>query len=111
MHEHGLADDVFAALMKQAATNGRRIGAVTIAVGELAGIDPETLRHGLCHCWEHEQMKPFEVTVIVRDAALQCAACGREAPIEDAMRCPECGSEDVTVKPNTGVSITGIEYV
>ena len=111
MHEHGVADDVFRTLMQQANQSGKRIGAVTIAVGELSGISPDALTHGLEHCCEHQQMEPFGVTVVVQDAMLQCAACGHQAPIEQAMRCPECGSEDVSIKPNTGVSITRIELV
>ncbi len=111
MHEHGIADDVFKVLMRQAAQSGKRIGSVSIAVGELSGISPEALSHGLGHCCEHEQMEPFEVTVVMRDAMLHCAACDHQAPIEDALRCPRCGSEDVSVRPNTGVSITAIDFV
>ncbi len=111
MHEHGIADDVFKVLMRQATQSGKRIGAVSIAVGELSGISPEALSDGLGHCCEHEHIEPFEVTVVVRDAMLHCAACDHQAPIEDAMRCPRCGSENVSVKPNTGVSITAIEFV
>jgi len=109
MHEHGIADSILDRILEQMRLQGAdRVLSTTITVGELSGISPDALIHGIHHCCEHEQIQPFDIEVITQDTTLRCEDCGREQVLDDTMSCSHCGSDNVSVKPNTGVSITEI---
>lgn len=111
MHEHGIADAILDRILEQMRLRGAgRIVSATITVGELSGISPDALVHGIHHCCEHEQIEPFDVQVLTHDAMLRCEDCGREQALGDTMSCCHCGSDRVSVRPNTGVSITDIRF-
>ena len=80
MHEKGVADDIFQALLAEARKAGAtRITGAAVEVGELAGITPSALVHGIEHCAEHVGMAPFPVEVTVLQAQVRCAGCGATA--------------------------------
>lgn len=111
MHEHGIADEVFKALLEEARRRGAsRITGATVHVGEFSGITPDALGHGLKHCCEHENMPPFPVEVVVVGPAGRCLECGHEAPIEQMETCAECESNHIEAQPAVGVTVKRAEF-
>ena len=81
MHELSIAQSVLEAVQAEAGRRpGARVCKVGLRVGELAGLDPESLRFG------------FEI--LVRETGLE----GLQLEIENCprrQRCPQCGNEFV----------------
>ena len=111
MHEHGIADEVFKALLEEARRRGAsRITAATVHLGEFSGITADALVHSLEHCCEHESMPAFPVTVVVVGPAGRCLECGHEAPIEKMEKCTECESDHIETQPAVGVTVKSAEF-
>jgi Zn finger protein HypA/HybF involved in hydrogenase expression len=111
MHEKGIADDIFQALLAETHKAGAtRITGAAVEVGELAGVTPGALVHGIEHCAEHEGMAPFPVDVTVLQAEVRCARCGDVMEEGGSGQCPECGGRDVRVEAATRIRITRVEY-
>ena len=93
MHEMGIANSVLTAVLAETARHpGNRACKVGLRIGELAGIDPDSLRF----CFE----------ALIKDSELEClvleiqpcsrrhrCSCGHEFAVKDYdFRCPNCSS-------------------
>ncbi|MBO4548323.1 MAG: hydrogenase maturation nickel metallochaperone HypA [Abditibacteriota bacterium] len=93
MHEMSIAAGILSAA--ELASEGRRIKSVSIVLGELAGIDDESLRL----CWEliSEDTCCSGASLDIRYiyADLKCLECGKVFPLRSnrSLLCPECGGE------------------
>lgn len=111
LHEHSVADRIFEAVMSEAREHDARgIAAVTITVGEMAGVAPEALVDGLRHCCEHAGIAAFPVEVVVERTRATCRNCGRSGELVLSGQCCFCGSTDLRVAAATGIRITQIEF-
>lgn len=94
MHELGIASSVLDAIRAELAQRpGSRAAVVGLRIGELAGVDPESLRFGFDALVKDSDLDPLrlEVEFIVREQeCLDCAA--RFAVDRYTLQCPTCGS-------------------
>lgn len=93
MHEMGIADSVLTAVIAETARYpGNRACKVGLRIGELAGIDPDSLRF----CFD-ALIKGSELASLVLEIQLcsrrhRCA-CGHEFAVRDyEFQCPSCSS-------------------
>jgi hydrogenase nickel incorporation protein HypA/HybF len=108
VHELSLSSAIVNTVAKHA--QGRRVSVVTLRVGRLRQVVPDTLefyfelvaRGTLCEGARLEQE--------LVGARLRCGACEREWEIElPAFRCPTCGGADVEVVSGNELEVESIE--
>lgn len=108
MHELSLSSAIVNTAVKHA--DGRRVTVVSLRVGRLRQVIPETLafyfefvaRDTVCERARLEQQ--------VIDARLRCRPCGDEWAIEiPAFRCPTCGGSDVEIAAGNEFEVDSIE--
>jgi len=108
VHELSLSGAVLNTAVKHA--GGRRVSLVTLRVGRLRQVVPDTLefyfefvaRGTLCEGARLEQD--------IVEACLHCARCEREWEIAiPAFRCPTCGGADVEVASGNEFEVHSIE--
>lgn len=94
MHEVGIAASVLKAVREElTARPGMRAAVVSLRIGELAGVDPESLRFGFDALVKDSDLEPLalEVEYIAREQeCLECAI--RFAADRYTLACPACGS-------------------
>src|SRR5580692_1532234 len=96
MHELALSSAIVATVDKHAA--GRRVTLVTLRVGRLRQVVPETLEFYFGFVARGTVCEGARLDQEVLDARLRCGPCGAEWTIGGpAFRCPECGGSDVSV--------------
>ena len=107
MHELGTIHYVIDTVEKLAVENElRKIGSVTLEVGEVSGIIP----HFLTDYWEYAKRKTTylqeaELKIKTIRAVTYCQSCGKTYPtVQYAKICPHCGSDNTFL-------VTGNEYV
>ncbi len=132
MHEHGIAQRVYDLLIEKARSSGAGgVKAVTLEVGEFAGVTPDALIAGLEHCCEHHDAPCFEVAVTTVGAAVRCRQCGHvvalaeetpgtpvaddtpagpRASVRPEAACEQCGGDALELIPATGVRIVRAEF-
>jgi len=66
------------------------VRAMSVRVGELAGVDAELFRLAFEGCKEERGYRAAALTIVDERAAWRCSGC--EAPIEtgEILRCPRC---------------------
>jgi hydrogenase nickel incorporation protein HypA/HybF len=108
VHELSLSSAVLATALKHA--DGRRVGVVSLRVGRLSQVVPDTLefyfgfvaRDTLCDGARLEQE--------VIEARLRCRPCAYEWGIEiPAFRCPRCQGSQVEVASGNEFEVESIE--
>ena len=94
MHETALAQELVEIAERIARENGvRRLCSLTLELGELTCVDPETLAFAFDVACRGSVAEGCEL--VFRRVALRvsCPACGREGPAEaELLGCPGCGA-------------------
>jgi len=95
MHELGIVKHVIKALEEAAVENNvRRIGSVTLQIGEVSGVIVEQL----VDCWNYFRekspvVKGAEMKIETIEALTRCTACEKVyKTVPQGKTCPECGS-------------------
>lgn len=97
MHELSLCHAIAGVVAPHAV--GRRVDVVRVRVGALRQIVPDTLSF----CWgivrDSDGLPGAELELELVAAAVECRACGARSELTSrwSVRCPGCGSTDVTV--------------
>jgi hydrogenase nickel incorporation protein HypA/HybF len=108
VHELSLSSAIINTAVRHA--DGRRVSVVSLRVGQLRQVVPETLefyfeivaRETLCEGARLEQE--------ILEARLRCEPCDAEWSIEiPAFRCPSCGGSDVVVATGNEFVVESIE--
>ena len=91
MHEYSLVE----ALVRRVEAEARRRGALqihalTVSVGELAGVDPELFRTAYETFRAGTLCEKAELRVVHHPAAWACPACGAAIERGAVLRCPTC---------------------
>ena len=94
MHELSLMGAVRdQALAAAAAAGADRIEAITLRVGELAGVDPEALHFAFPVVMQGTIAEGALLRIEKETAVCACADCGRDFAARDGCcDCPHCGS-------------------
>ena len=97
MHELALCRSITGIVER--ARDGRAVSLVSLDVGELRQVVPETLTH----CWDvairGTALAGSRLQVTLIPAVIECQKCGNSTQLEDVpmMVCPNCGSIDTVV--------------
>lgn len=112
MHELGIVKHVIRTLKDVAAENNvRRIGSVTLEVGEVSGVVIEQL----IDCWNYfrekdELVKGAPLYVETLEAVTVCTACDKTyGTVAHGKTCPYCGSKETYLLRGNEFSIKQIE--
>lgn len=110
MHEFGIAGEIVSAAVEEARRrNAERITAVTVRVGVLRGVEPESLRLFYDHL-TRGTLAESAVLVVEEDPVLvDCGACGEVPGEKFSLACPSCGVEGVRVRGGDSLRIVSID--
>ena len=110
MHEMSIALDISEILDEEMGKHpGRRLAGVTITVGELSGIETESLRFALEAAFAEQDRE--EVKLDIRKAPLKalCEECGCEfEPQASDFRCRKCTSGKIEITSGQSLTIETI---
>lgn len=134
MHELALADAVITAALQAAAADGMvSIRKLTVRIGEMQRIEPETFEFALRQVLPTTDARLRDARLVIErePARLICRRCSRAFSLAQAagplasdaaeaihfvpelahafLTCPDCGSSDFEVVEGRGVSIASIE--
>ena len=108
MHELSLSSAIVATVEKHAA--GRPVAVVTLRVGRLRQVVPETLEFYFEFVARGTVCEGASLEQEVVEARLHCNPCGTDWEIEiPAFRCPSCGGSDVAVAGGSEFAVESIE--
>jgi len=109
MHEMSIALNIVEILREEVAKeNGRPLRKVTLSVGELSGIEPDSLRFFLDTAFEDEHWREVSLDIQKAPLAAHCKTCGADfQPEETDFRC-SCGSGDVELTGGQALHIESI---
>jgi hydrogenase nickel incorporation protein HypA/HybF len=108
VHELALSSAIVATVDKHAA--GRRVTLVTLRVGRLRQVVPETLEFYFEFVARGSVCEGARLEQELLEARLRCNPCGTEWSIDvPAFRCPSCGEGDVAVVTGNEFQVESIE--
>ena len=108
MHELSVASAVLDTVHRHA--DGRRVTLVSLRVGRLRQVVPDTLRFYFEIVARDTVCEDARLELLEVDARLRCSACGREwEPLFPAFRCPQCTSAEVSVVCGEELEVDYIE--
>jgi hydrogenase nickel incorporation protein HypA/HybF len=108
MHELSVASAVLNTALKHA--DGRRVSVVSLRVGRLRQVVPESLRFYFEIVARDTSCQDAGLELVEIDAQLRCGPCGRTwSPQIPAFRCPDCGSAEVTIEAGEELEVDYIE--
>ena len=108
MHELSLSSAIVNTAVKHA--DGRRVTVVSLRVGRLRQVIPETLAFYFEFVARDTVCGGARLDQQVIDARLRCRTCAREWAIEiPAFRCPTCGGSDVEIAAGDEFEVESIE--
>jgi hydrogenase nickel incorporation protein HypA/HybF len=111
MHELSIITSLFETLEAQAREHGAvRITRVQLRVGPLAGAVPDLLRDAFDMYKNGTIAEGAPLEIIDSPVRIKCRACGAETEPKDLiLKCPECGSTDVSLCSGTELYLDKIE--
>ena len=114
MHEYGIAQEVVRAILAAAKDrDAPRITAVTVQLGALCGLDPETLGQVFPIVARDTPADGARLEVRVEPIECRCRTCDarvRVVEATDALACDACGSSDLDCPPSAReILLRGIE--
>jgi hydrogenase nickel incorporation protein HypA/HybF len=108
VHELSLSSAIVATVEKHAA--GRRVSLVTLRVGRLRQVVPETLEFYFEFVARGSVCEGARLEQELLEARLRCNPCGDEWAIAvPAFRCPSCGGSDIVVAGGNEFEVESIE--
>jgi hydrogenase nickel incorporation protein HypA/HybF len=96
MHEMGIANSILEAVRTEAQRfPGGHISKVGVRIGELAGVDPDSMSFCFDALVRETDLEPLAIEIEYCSRSHQCRDCRGifPAPLEGA-RCPSCGGTD-----------------
>jgi hydrogenase nickel incorporation protein HypA/HybF len=108
MHELSIASAVVATVEKHA--EGRRTCSVTLRVGRLRQVVPESLEFYFGFVSKATVCDGARLELVVVPGRLACSACGHEWELDEpAFWCPACASSDVRITAGNELEVESIE--
>ncbi len=110
MHEFGIAAEIVAAAVSEGKKNGAgRITAVTVRVGVLRGIVPDSLRMYFEHIVKGTPADGAALEIEEEPVLVACPDCGETPASGLILSCPACGRDGVAVKGGDTLRIVSID--
>lgn len=108
MHELSLSGAIVNTVEKHA--EGRRVTVVTVRIGHLRQVVPDTLEFYFGFVSEGTACEGARLEQELVPAVVRCGACAREWELDmPIFRCPDCGSTDVAVVSGDEFEVESIE--
>ncbi|MGE5189023.1 MAG: hydrogenase maturation nickel metallochaperone HypA [Gemmatimonadota bacterium] len=99
MHELGIATEIVAAAVSEAEKHGAaRITTVTVRVGVLRGIVPDSLRMYFDHAVKGTLAGGAALEIEEEPVLVACPACGETEASGLTLSCPACGRDGVAIR-------------
>lgn len=93
MHEYSIVSALVDQVEHHARTNpGARVRRVHVAIGELAGVDPELLTTAFETFRPHTVCAGAELALEARPACWSCPTCGTPIARGEPLRCTACAA-------------------
>jgi hydrogenase nickel incorporation protein HypA/HybF len=110
MHEVGIARNVIDAAVA-AVPDGGTLSGVTVSVGPMSGVVPDSLRFGFEVASAGTPAEGAELEIVEVPLVTHCNACGAESETDDVavLRCPQC-TGTVTVVSGNEILVTSVRY-
>lgn len=112
MHELSIAHEIIESVAASMAEySGARPSSITLSVGEYSGVDPDALAFAFPIAAEDTSVQGAELIIKTIPPAVKCGDCGA-GPVDTGMlRCPQCGSINVTLTTGRELEITSVELI
>jgi hydrogenase nickel incorporation protein HypA/HybF len=111
MHELGIATRIIDIVKKVREENGaRKVGAVTVEIGQLAGVDRSSLEFCFDAITRGTDLEGARLVVDEKPPRARCRSCGAEYDVSlDDFRCKTCRSTEFDVLAGMDISIKEVE--
>ncbi|MCD8339780.1 MAG: hydrogenase maturation nickel metallochaperone HypA [Burkholderiales bacterium] len=111
MHEMSLAQGIVEIVEKVSQDNNNRlVDSVTLAIGQLAGVELSALMQGLKIAANRTPMEGAEIRIKHIPGTAWCMDCGKTVPISRlGDSCPECGGYHLAVNGGTEFRVSELE--
>jgi hydrogenase nickel incorporation protein HypA/HybF len=108
VHELSLSSAIVATVERHAA--GRRVSLVTLTVGGLRQVVPETLEFYFAFVARGSVCEGARLEIELLEPRLRCERCEREWRLEDpSFRCATCGEAEVAIVAGNEFQVESIE--
>ena len=108
MHELALSRSIVAVGVRHA--RGSRVTAVTVRVGHMRQVVPDTLRFCFGIAAEGTVLEGATLEIVEVPVALRCRECGRGTVLENfELRCPGCGGSDLDMLSGQELLVESLE--
>jgi len=95
MHEMSIAASMLEAVQAESARHGAHVLAVGVKIGELSGVDSESLRFCFDALVQDSELAPLSLNIEQLPWRNRCRQCARDFAVEDyRTECPQCGSAE-----------------
>lgn len=110
MHEMSIALNVAEILKEEMEKHpGRKLTAAKLSIGELSGIEVESLRFCLEAVFAEESWEDVALDIQKAPLAARCKECGCEfEPEPSDFRCTECGSANMEITSGRELEVHSI---
>ncbi len=110
MHELGIATEIVAAAVSEAEKHGAKaITAVTVRVGVLRGVVPDSLRMLFGIAVKGTPAEGAALEIEEEPLLVVCRECGETPASALTLSCPACGRDGVVVKGGDSLRLVSIE--
>lgn len=107
MHELALAESIVAIALEH--SQGARIHRLTLEIGQLAAVLPDSLRFGLEVCCQGTVLEGAELDLVEIPGRGRCRQCGAEMPLEQPFGICDCGSCNLEIIHGNELTIKTLE--
>ncbi len=107
MHELAITQSVVAAIRERLGDAPIRV--VTLEVGQLSGVVPDSVRFCFDLCTEGTPLAGARLDVLEIPGRAKCRACGAEIAMADLFPLCPCGSADLDVRAGEELRIKQVE--
>jgi hydrogenase nickel incorporation protein HypA/HybF len=112
MHELSIVEALIEQVRREVERSGQsgRVRRLELAVGRLSSVNCDSLRFAFGLLAEDTLVAEAELQITQRKATCDCQACNARVEIDEvAVRCPACGSEQITVEGGQELLLQSIE--
>lgn len=110
MHEFGIASEIVSVAVSEGQRNGAaRVTGVTVRVGVLRGIVPESLLLFFGHASKGTVAESALLEIEEEPVSIVCGTCGETPAYSLTLSCPRCGNGEVQVRGGDSLRIVSVD--
>jgi hydrogenase nickel incorporation protein HypA/HybF len=95
MHEMSIAASMLEAVQAESAKHNAHVRAVGLKIGQLSGVDTESLRFCFETLVQDTDLAPLALEIEALPWRNRCRQCARDFAVEEyRTECPQCGSAE-----------------